>query len=146
MNQGGTVSSMEQHTGSMLMTWQEKKQRHTHKETVPRHALQTAVNRSMCTQYTHAHVSTERWGPWMETLLNCKSPPTSQPRVWDWNCEVTQDTFVQAHKLFLLWDYSRVTLRKSNFSKIPIIFLFPLSLKVFHSWIWTPNCEKKKWN
>lgn len=45
-------------------------------ETVPRHALHTAEIRSM---YTHARVSTERWGPWMETLLNCKSPPPHNP-------------------------------------------------------------------
>lgn len=54
---------MEQQTGSMLMTRQEKEQKHTHRETVPRHTVQTAVNRGMHTpkeRVIHACSSAQR--------------------------------------------------------------------------------------
>lgn len=96
------MSSMEQQTGSMLMTRQEEEQRHTHRETVPRHTLQTAMNRDMnrpegrvihaCSCQHRGVGTTDR-----ETAEQQTSPPPHNPRSENLT-EETQNIFVHVHK------------------------------------------------
>lgn len=95
------MSSKEQPTGSMLMTRQEEEQRHTHRETGPRHKLQTAVNRGMYRPRgesdTRMSMTAQRGGDHRtETLLISKPPHISDPGSENLTKEA-QDTFVHAH-------------------------------------------------
>lgn len=71
------MSSMEQHTGSMLMTWQEKKQRHTH-----RNSAQTRTAHSRDQEHVHACPCQHREVGAMDgDTAELQISPTSQPRV-----------------------------------------------------------------
>lgn len=93
------MSSRGQHTGSMLMEARGSA-KVTPRDTVPRHALQSAVNRGMGRpegeRDARMPMPAERWGPQDRDTAD---PQTSPP----------QDTSVHAHKLLLLGDCNRVT-------------------------------------